>query len=100
MMLSKPSFIKKGCYTCYWLDNVDINLYAKCDQNSYVVLELCAFSLNGRRDGQMYLHNDYSADTRVMQFADHCYDLINQRSRSNIFNFRLMIYNTNASLIF
>ena len=33
MMLSKPSSIKKGCYTCQWLDNVDIHLYAKFEQN-------------------------------------------------------------------
>ena len=33
MMLSKPLSIKKGCYTCQWLDNVDMYLYAKCDQN-------------------------------------------------------------------
>ena len=31
MMLSKPSSIKKGCYTCQWLDNVDMHLYSKCD---------------------------------------------------------------------
>ena len=29
---SKPSSIKNGFYTCQWLDNVDIHLYAKCDQ--------------------------------------------------------------------
>ena len=33
MMLSKPISIKKGCYTCQWLHNVDMHLYAKCDRN-------------------------------------------------------------------
>ena len=27
MMLSKPSSIKKGCYTCQWLDSVDMHFY-------------------------------------------------------------------------
>ena len=31
MMLSKPSSIKKNWYTCQWLDNFDMYLYAKCD---------------------------------------------------------------------
>ena len=33
MMLSKSLSIKKGCYICQWLDNVDMHLYAKFDQN-------------------------------------------------------------------
>ena len=33
MMLSKPLSIKKGCYTCRRLDNVDMHLYAKYYQN-------------------------------------------------------------------
>ena len=33
MMLSKSSSIKKDSYTCPWLYNVDIHLYAKFDQN-------------------------------------------------------------------
>ena len=33
MVLSKPLSIKKGCYTCQWLDNVDMHSYAKFDQN-------------------------------------------------------------------
>ena len=33
MMLSKPLYMKKGYYTCQWLDNVDMHLYGKCDQN-------------------------------------------------------------------
>ena len=33
MMLSKPLSIKKGCYTCQWLDNVDMHLYAIFDLN-------------------------------------------------------------------
>ena len=33
MMLGKPLSIKKGCYICQWLDNVDMHLYAKFDQN-------------------------------------------------------------------
>ena len=32
-MLSKPASIKKGCYTCQWLDNADMNLHEKIDQN-------------------------------------------------------------------
>ena len=24
---------QKGCYICQWLDNVDMHLYAKIDQN-------------------------------------------------------------------
>ena len=33
MMLCKPLSIKEGCYTCQWLDNVDMHFYAKLDQN-------------------------------------------------------------------
>ena len=40
------SSIKKGCYKCQWLDNVDMHLYAKCDQ------ELLAFSLLPHKAGQ------------------------------------------------
>ena len=29
----KASSIKKGCYTCQWLDNVDMHWYVICDQN-------------------------------------------------------------------
>ena len=29
LMLSKPSSIKKSCYSCQWLENVDMNMYAK-----------------------------------------------------------------------
>ena len=33
-MLSKPLSSKKGCYTCQWLDNVDMH----CMQN---VIKIC-----------------------------------------------------------
>ena len=33
MMLSNSSSIRKSCYTCQWLDNVDMHLNAKCDQH-------------------------------------------------------------------
>ena len=46
MMLNKPSSIKKGCYTCQWLDNVDMHLYAKLDQNiSFVCSVMSIYSL-------------------------------------------------------
>ena len=32
-MLSKASSIKKVCYACQWLDNVDMHTYANFDQN-------------------------------------------------------------------
>ena len=28
---SNASFIKKGCYACQWLDNVDMHTFAKFD---------------------------------------------------------------------
>ena len=40
MMLSKPTSIKKGYFTCQWLDNDDRHLYAKFDQIYHVVNEL------------------------------------------------------------
>ena len=33
MMLSEHSSIKTDCYTCQRLDNINMRLYAKCDQN-------------------------------------------------------------------
>ena len=32
-LLSKPSSIRKGCYPYQWLDNGDMHLLAKFDQN-------------------------------------------------------------------
>ena len=34
IMLNKPSSIKKDCYmyTCQWLGNIDMHMYAKCDE--------------------------------------------------------------------
>ena len=32
-MLSNPASIYKGCYTCQWLDKVDMHVYAKLYQN-------------------------------------------------------------------
>ena len=32
LILSKVSSINKGCYTCQWLDSVDMHTYAKFDQ--------------------------------------------------------------------
>ena len=63
MMLSKPISIKKGCYTCQWLHNLDMHLYAKCDRNIPCTRVMST-------DGQtmrLYSHNDYNADPRVMQ---------------------------------
>ena len=33
LMFSKASSIKKGCYACQWLDNVEMHKYAQYDQN-------------------------------------------------------------------
>ena len=33
LVLSKPSSIKKGGFTCQWLGNVDMHIFAKYDQN-------------------------------------------------------------------
>ena len=33
LTLSKPSSIKKGDFACQWLENVDMHMYAKYDQN-------------------------------------------------------------------
>ena len=59
MMLSKPLSIKKGCYICQWLDNVDMHLYAKFDQNiSCVSSVMSIYSLT--EDGHTDCHSDYS----------------------------------------
>ena len=34
LMLSKASSILKGCYICWWLDNVDMQTYAKYDMQN------------------------------------------------------------------
>ena len=33
LMLSKASSIKRGCYACQWLDNVEMHVHAKFDPN-------------------------------------------------------------------
>ena len=45
MILNKSSSINEGCYTCQWLDNVDMHLYANLIQIYHVVQKLWAFLL-------------------------------------------------------
>ena len=70
MMLSKARSVKKGCYTCQWLDNSDMHLYAKFDQNIPCCSRVMSILLadHGRSDS----HSDFSADQRVVQ--DHSAD--------------------------
>ena len=52
-MLSK-GLHKKGCYICQLLDNVDMHMYAKFDQNipcGSRVTSILTITANGRTDG-------------------------------------------------
>ena len=59
-MPSKTSFFKKGFYACWWLDNVDMHMYAKLIKY-HVDQELRAISLTAKS------HNDYSDRLLVVQ---------------------------------
>ena len=69
MTLRKPSSIQKCCYTCQWLDNADMHLYAKLEKNIPCGSRVMSIFTNYYwTDGQIDSHSDYSADPRVVQF--------------------------------
>ena len=56
--------------SCQWLDNVDVHLFAKCDQNMPCrsrVMSFFSLTGNGRKDS----HSDYSAHPRVVQLSKY-----------------------------
>ena len=57
MMLSKPSSIKKGCYTYQWLDNIGMHFMQDFDQNITCGSRVMSISLTdrGRTDGQSHI---------------------------------------------
>ena len=56
-MLSKTLVHQKGCYIYQWLDNVDMHLYAKCDQNMPCGSRVMSIftNANERTDGRTHI---------------------------------------------
>ena len=67
MMLSKPSSIKKGCYTYQWLDNIDMHLYANFWSKYTMWFKGNEHFTNWpRTDRRTVSQSDYSADPRIV----------------------------------